>query len=154
VVNLAGGVAYCAVASSEGLVDDPLVRIELAEGLSEAEQLADFAARVRQELNRLRPLAVGVIHTKKSAQWIYKEAWRRVTLEAAIMLTVAACSTSERAIDYKLVKQDAMAKTVGIPLPKLHERAKERWGEQVPKYQKDRFPAVVGAIALAEEFCA
>lgn len=152
-VNLAGGVAYCAVASPpEELIDDPLVRIELAEGLGDAETLADFAARFRQELNRIRPVAVGVIQTTKSSQWIYKDAWRRVTIEAAIMLTVVDASTSERGIHYRLVKQHKMAKTVGIPLPKLHEMAKDRWGTQVRKYQEKRFPAVVGAMALVKEF--
>jgi hypothetical protein len=153
-VNLAGGTAYCAVASPPGeLVEDDLVRIELAEGLGDAEQLADFAARFRQELRRLRPVAVGVIQTTKTSQWVYSYAWRRVTVESAIMLTTVEASTSEHPIDYKLLKPSAMAKAVDIPLRKLYEVAGKRWGAAVPKYRKDRLPAVVGALALAREFC-
>jgi hypothetical protein len=153
-VNLAGGIAYCAVASPpDELLPDALVRIELAEGLGPAEQLFDFAARFRQELSRLGPVAVGVIHTKKTSQWIYKDAWRRVTMEAAVMLTVAEASTVDKPIHYKLIKQEKMAKTAEIPLAKLQEVCTERWGDQVTKYRKDRFPAVVGAMALVKEFC-
>lgn len=153
-MNLAGGTAYCAVAAPlEQLVDDPLVRIELAEGLEAAAQLVDFAARFRQELNRLRPLAVGVVQTQKTNGWVYSKAWRRATVEAAVMMTVADASTSEHPIAYRQIKQKSMCKSVGIPLKQLQEACIERWGDEVPMYRKDRFPAVVGAIALLEEFC-
>jgi hypothetical protein len=153
-VNLVGGTAYCAVVSSTGeLLADALERIELAEGLMPAEQLADFAARFRQELSRLGPVAVGVINTRKYSGWKYADAWRRVTLEAAVMMTVAEASTGNRPVHYTLVKQETMAKAVEIPLAKLNEVATDRWGDQVTKYRKDRFPAVVGAMGLVREFC-
>lgn len=153
-VNLAGGTAYCAVASPTGeLLGDALERIELAEGLDPAEQLADFAARFRQELSRLGPVAVGVVNTRKYASWKYADVWRRVTMEAAVMMVVVEASTGDKPIQYKLVKQETMAKTVEIPLAKLQEICTERWGDQVTKYRKDRFPAVVGAMALVKEFC-
>lgn len=153
-MNLAGGTAYCAVASSpDQLVDDPLVRIELGEGLEPAEQLIDFGARFRQELNRLRPIAVGIVQTTKTANWVYSQAWRRATVEAVVMMTVADASTYERPIAYRQIGQQSMAKRVGIPLKTLQETCAERWGKQVPMYRKDRFPAVVGAMALLKEFC-
>ena len=154
-VNLAGGTAYCAVLEApDRLVADELERIGLAEGLEPAEQLADFAARVRQELTRLEPVAVGVINTRKYASWKYADAWRRVTMEAAIMLSAAETSSSSMRINYKLVKQETMAKTTEIPLAKLQDVCAERWGDSVPRYRKERFPAVVGAMALAKEFLA
>jgi hypothetical protein len=152
-MNLAGGTAYCAVAvPPEELVDDPLVRIQLAEGLEPAAQLVDFAARFRQELSRLRPAAVGVVQTTKTASWVYAQAWRRATVEAAVMMTVADASTSERPIAYRQIGQKAMAKKVDIPLKQLQDVCVERWGAEVPMYRKDRFPAVVGAMALLKEF--
>jgi hypothetical protein len=152
-VNLAGGSAYCAVVEApDQLVPGELERIHLAEGLEPAEQLADFAARLRQELSRLQPVAVGVINTRKYASWKYADAWRRVTMEAAIMLSAEEVSTSSSPITYKLVKQETMAKTTSIPLAKLQEVCTERWGDAVAKYRKERFPAVVGAMALAKEF--
>lgn len=152
-LNLAGGTAYCAVAASpERLVDDPLVRIELAEGLEPAEQLVDLGARFQQELNRLRPLAVGIVQTQKTNSWVYSQAWRRATVEAVVMLTVAEASTSERPIAYRQIGPKAMCKAVGIPLKQLQEVCTERWGGEMSMYRKDRFPAVVGAMALLKEF--
>jgi hypothetical protein len=152
-LNLAGGIAYCAVVEAPyDLIPHELERIDLAEGLEPAEQLADFAARVRQELSRLSPVAVGVINTTKFASWNYGHAWRRVTMEAAVMLSVEETSTSRAPIRYKLVQQKTMAKTVEIPLQRLHEVATERWGDVVTRYRKERLPAVVGAMALAKEF--
>lgn len=52
-LNLAGGTAYCAVATApDRLVDDSLVRIELAEGLEPAEQLVDLSARFAADRGR------------------------------------------------------------------------------------------------------
>jgi hypothetical protein len=153
-VNLAGGTAYCAVAvPPDRLVDDPLARIELAEGLEPAEQLVDLGARFRQELNRLQPIAVGIIQTQKTNSWVYSKAWRRATVEAVVMLTVADASTSERPMAYRQIGPKAMAKAAGIQLRTLQEDCVERWGDQVSMYRKDRFPAVVGAMALLKEFC-
>jgi hypothetical protein len=152
-LNLASGTAYCAVAASpQRLVDDPLVRIELAEGLEPAEQLVDLSARFQQELNRLQPIAVGIVQTLKTNNWVYSKAWRRSTVEAVVMLTVADASTSEHPIAYRQIGQKAMAKAAGIQLKSLQEDCVERWGDQVPMYRKDRFPAVVGAMALLKEF--
>ena len=152
-LNLAGGTAYCAVATApDRLVDDSLVRIELAEGLEPAEQLVDLGARFQQELNRLRPVAVGVVQTLKTNNWVYSQAWRRATVEAVVMLTVADASTSERPIAYRQLGPKAMAKAAGITLKTLQDECAERWGGQVPMYRKDRFPAVVGAMALLKEF--
>lgn len=153
-VNLAGGTAYCAVASPpDRLVDDPLVRIELAEGLEPAEQLIDLGARFQQELNRLQPVAVGIVQTLKRNNWVYSKAWRRATVEAVVMLTVADASTSERPIAYRQIGPKAMAKAAGIQLKTLQEDCAERWGDRVPMYRKERFPAVAGAMALLKEFC-
>jgi hypothetical protein len=68
------------------------------------------------------------------------------------MMTVADASTSERAIVYRQIGQKAMAKAVGIPLKQIQEVCVERWGAEVSMYRKDRFPAVVGAMALLKEF--
>jgi hypothetical protein len=40
---------------------DAVERLELAQGLASAEQLADFAARFRQELRQIAAIAVGVV---------------------------------------------------------------------------------------------
>jgi len=154
-LNIAAGSVYCAVATSseDVLFGDPLERLDLAEGLAPADQLADFAARFRLELRRVAPVAVGVLHTKLYANWKYADAFRRITIETAVMLSVVETSTSTAPISYQLIKQDAMAKTVGIPLPKLVEVGTMRWGDGVTRYRKDRLPAVVGALALAKEHC-
>jgi hypothetical protein len=153
-LNIAAGAIYGAlVACPDKLEPNTLERLQLAEGLDSAEQLADFAARFRQELRQLAPVAVGVVNTRLYSNWKYANAFKRISIEAAIMLTVVEVSTPAAPIRYKLISQETMAKAVGIPLPKLAEIATDRWGGQVPRYRKDRLLAVVGAIALAKEYC-
>jgi hypothetical protein len=153
-VNIAGGNVYGAVvACPDTLEPNTLERLQLAEGLESAEQLADFARRFRQELRQIAPVAVGVVHTRLYSNWKYAHAFTRISIEAAIMLTVVETSTTDAPIRYSLIKQDRMAKTVGIPLPRLVEVGTDRWGGQVPRYRKERLPAVVGAFALAREHC-
>jgi hypothetical protein len=153
-LNIAAGSVYGAVVvCPETLEPERLERLKLAEGLESAEQLADFAARFRQELREIEPIAVGVVNTRLYSNWKYADAFKRISIEAAIMLTVVESSAAVRPIRYKLIKQETMAKTVGIPLGTLIEVATERWGDKVPRYRKDRVPAVVGAFALAKEHC-
>lgn len=153
-LNIAAGSVYGAVVSCPDALDPArLERLQLAEGLEPAEQLADFAARFRQELREIEPVAVGVVHTRLYANWKYADAFKRISIEAAIMLTVTDSSTTAAPIRYQLIKQEKMAKTVGIPLKTLVEVGTERWGEAVPRYRNHRLPAVVGAFALAQEHC-
>jgi hypothetical protein len=133
------------------MFDDPLERLELAQSLAGAEQVADFAARFKQEVRRIRPAAVGVVYPRRYSNWKYADAFRRVSMETAIMLGVAELSTPARPIAYVQVKQDPMAKALGIPLPKFGEKAKAQWGHGVPRYQKDRLYAVAAAVYLAQE---
>jgi hypothetical protein len=154
-LNIAAGTVYGAVVSCPDILDpDAVERLQLAEGMESHEQLADFAARFQQDLRQIAPIAVGVVNTRLYANWKYADAFKRVSVEATIMLTVAQTSTAGVPIAYKLIKQESMAKAMDIPLPKLAEIAEQRWGGQVPRYRKDRLPAVVGAMALAKEFCA
>lgn len=152
-IHIAAGCAYAAVAEGpEGvLFDDPLERLELARSLAGADQLADFSARFKQEVRRIKPCTVGVVYPKLYSNWKYSDAFRRVAIETAIMLGVSELSTPARPIAYVQVKQDSMAKALEIPLPKFSERAKARWGDGVPRYQKDRLYAVAAAAYLAQE---
>lgn len=153
-LNIAAGNVYGAVvACPDTLEPDALERLQLAEGLEPAERLADFAARFRQDLRQIAPIAVGVVNTRRYSNWVYAHAFERVSVEAAIMLTVVETSTTASPIAYKLIKQESMAKAAQIPLSKLVEVATERWGDQVTRFRNDRLPAVVGAMALAMEHC-
>lgn len=153
-LHIAAGTVYGAVVSCPDTLEPDLVeRLQLAEGLESHEQLADFAARFRQELRQIAPVAVGVVNTRLYSNWNYAKAFARISVEAAIMLTVAETSTAATPIAYRLVKQESMAKKMEIPLPKLVEVATQRWGDVVTRYRGDRLPAVVAAMMLAKEFC-
>lgn len=153
-LNIAAGTVYGAVVSCPDTFEpDAVERLQLAEGLEAHERLGDFAARFRHELRQVGPVAVGVVNTRSYGNWVYSKAFNRISVEATIMLTVAETSTTGSPIAYKLIKQESMAKKMDIPLPKLGEIAEQRWGAQVPRYRKDRLLAVVGAMALAKEFC-
>jgi hypothetical protein len=153
-VHIAAGTAYLAVVACPDtpLYDDPLERIQLAAGASLPEQVADFSGRFKQELRRIRPAAVGVVFPKLYSQWKYSAAFTRVSVETAIILAVEELSTPAHAIKFVQVKQDAMAKKVGIPLPKMASEGKKRWAG-ISRYQAERVYAFAAATALAEAQC-
>jgi hypothetical protein len=153
-VHIAAGKAYFAVVSCPDtpVYDDPLERMQLAAGANLPEQVADFSGRFKQELRRIRPSAVGVVFPKLYAQWRYSAAFTRVSIETAIILAVEELSIPAHAIEFVQVKQDAMAKKVGIPLPKMGVDGRARW-EGMKRYQADRVYAFAAATALAKDRC-
>jgi hypothetical protein len=153
-VHIPAGTAYFAVVTcpDEADYDDPLERIQLAVGVELAEQLADFEHRFKQELRRIRPRAVGVVFPKRYSQWKYADAFTRASLETAIILAVEEVSTPAQPIDFTQVKQDAMAKAVGIPLPKMDTAGRKRWAG-LTRYRAERVYAFAAATALATERC-
>jgi hypothetical protein len=58
-VHIAAGSVYGAGAEGPDAVlfSDPLERLELATSLAGADQLADFSARFRQEIRRVKPVS-------------------------------------------------------------------------------------------------
>ena len=153
-LHIAAGSVYGAVVACPDTLEPGLAeRMQLSDGLEGASQLADFAARFRQQLREIAPVAVGVVNTRKYASWKYADAFTRISVEAAIMLTVADASTTDKPVRYSLIKQESMAKKMEIPLQKLVEVATERWGDVVTRYRQDRLLAVVGAFALAKDVC-
>jgi hypothetical protein len=149
-VHLAAGVAYLAVIEcpDRPLVDDPAERLIPAQNLAGAEQLADFASRIDQELRRIAPIVVGVLHPKLYGNWTYRDAFRRVSLEAAIML-----SANGLGIAYEQVKRDAALKALQIPGKDESRWAAERLGITPPRYWNERSWAFIAAGALAKESC-
>ena len=153
-VHIAAGTAYfgIVVCPDDPLYDDPLERIQFAAGANLPEQVSDFSARVKQELRRIRPHAVGVVFPKLYAQWKYTDAFRRVSIETAILLAAEELSTPAQPIEFVQVKQDAMAKTLGIPLPKMETVGSNRW-PGVTRYRKERVYAFAAATTLAAGRC-
>jgi hypothetical protein len=153
-VHIAAGTTYLAVVEcpDTALIDDPADRLELAARLQGAEQLAEFAERVGQEVRRVEPIAVAVLYPKKYGQWKYADAFRRVSIEAAIMLATASASGGGRSIRFMQIKQERTAKLVeaGGDLPGF---AGNSWGSQLPKYRAERALAFAVAMAAATEIC-
>jgi hypothetical protein len=153
-VHIAAGTAYFAVVACPDtpVYDDPLERIQPAVGADLPEQVADFSGRFKQELRRIRPTAVGVVFPKLYAQWKYAAAFTRVSLETAIILAVQELSTPAHPIEFVQVKQDAMAKKVSVPLPKMDTEGRKRWAG-IPRYQAERVYAFAAATAMARDRC-
>ena len=143
-VHIAAGTAYLARVDAGGqVVLDGPDRLVPSKHLTDATQLRDFADRFAQELRRLSTVAVGVVHPRLYS-WKYSDAFVRVSLEAAIMLRAA-----EADVHYACVKQEAAARAVGVPLPKLSSALAAKYGISAPPLWSQRCLAVLAAAAVA-----
>jgi hypothetical protein len=132
---------------------DSFERLDLAVGLEGAAQLSDLSARFKQEIRRIEPTAVGVLNTRKYSNWKYADVFRRVCIEAVVMLAVTDLSSSARTMRYVLLKQEGLPKALGIPAGTFAEGIVSRWGPGMKRYAKDRAWAFATATALAKQEC-
>jgi len=123
-------------------------RLVPAVGLTGAQRLADTHRRIAQDLRVLQPDAVIIVATRKNNQWVYREAFDRISLISALML-----SSMEQGITCEEWNTERIGKLVGVPAPKL---ASFDWKEarftQLPLYwSAGRGPAFAAAMAYAVE---
>jgi hypothetical protein len=154
-LTIAAGTIYAAVVECPDtpIFDDSFERLDHAAGLGGPAQLADFSARFKQEIRRIRPTAVGVLNTRKYANWKYADAFKRVSLEAAVMLAVADLSSPAHTIKYALVSRERLPKALEIPDGTFDAGAVDRWGHGIRRYAKERAMAFATATALAQREC-
>lgn len=145
--HISSGAAFVGLATDGEtlLLDDEAERFRPAEHLAGADQLADFKSRVEQELRRIKPSIVGVVHPRLYSNWQYKAAFTRVSLETAIML-----AAHEAGVAYEVVKQERIAKALKLPVTKISEQAAERFGVTPSKYWANRAMAYAAAATLAK----
>lgn len=145
-MNIVAGTSYLAlVEAPKSPVLDAAERLVPAKNLAGAARLRDFHDRFLQELRRLKPAVLAVVHTRAAAGWVYAQAFDRISLEAAMML-----AASEAGVRCESVGQEASAKAVGVPLPKLQEKLAGALGIESGKYWKERCLAVAGAVAAIQ----
>lgn len=148
-VNIAAGVAYLALVNEAAVPDlDDAIKMVPAKGLTGATRLKDFADRFLQELRRLDVKTVAIAHTRRPMQWKYTDAFERVSIEAAIMLTAETAGI--RCISVKQDKE--AADLVGISKP---EQAEEELADALGlkgyvKHWKNRAVALMVAVAAAK----
>nr|WP_319106879.1 hypothetical protein [Streptomyces sp. ND04-05B] len=123
-------------------------RLVPAMGLTGAQRLGDTHLRIAQELRVLQPDAVIIVATRKNNQWVYREAFDRISLVSALML-----SCVEQGVTCEEWSTERIGKLVGIPAPKLASfDCKEVGFAQVPLYwTAGRGSAFAAAKAYAVE---
>lgn len=119
-IHVAGGVAYYGAAQRRGggapsgalvvPVDGTPDRIEPANSLHGAEQIADFANRFRQDLRDLAPDRVALVATRQHSGLTYKVAYDRISLVSAVMLVCVSLN-----VPFEEVKTDLIGKKTGVP---------------------------------------
>ncbi|MBA2359580.1 MAG: hypothetical protein H0V79_01360 [Actinobacteria bacterium] len=70
-LTIVAGTVYAAVVEypETPVFSDPFERLDVAQGLDPSAQLADFSARFKQELRRIRPAAVGVLNSAAATSY-------------------------------------------------------------------------------------
>jgi hypothetical protein len=146
-IAVARGAVYLGVVREpdELLLDDLAERIQPSAQLELDAQLGDVRDRVRQELRRLKPAAVGVARTRKYMNWKYQPAFDRFSLEAAAIL---ACV--DAGVPCRMVRGEDAAKAVPAPPSQIAEHALQNWSITPTAYWKDRVWAFATAMALAK----
>ncbi len=153
-INIAAGKIYLGVARCPGslLLDDSASRMQPAQHLDDATAFRDFADRVRDEIQRLRPGAVAVVHPRRYAGWTYREAFTRVALETAVMVAAA-----EEGVEFRSLKQEQIAKMTKVPLDHPTKTFAvlfaERFKITPTVHWKDRAFAFAAAWTLGQEHC-
>ncbi|MFE7856333.1 hypothetical protein [Streptomyces sp. NPDC057403] len=89
-------------------------RLVPALGLTGAQRLGDTHQRIAQDIRVLQPDAVIIVATRKNNQWVYREAFDRISLISALML-----SCVEQEVTCEEWNTERIGKLVGVPAPKL-----------------------------------
>lgn len=150
-VHLASGKAYFGLirCPKEPLLDDELGRMTLAEHLGGGEQLADFVGRFRQEIRRVKPSIVGILLPNRHAQWVYRDAQLRASLEACSLLAAQA-----EAIPAELVRHVDAARAVESSPQQIPARAAAVLAvAKKPTYWNQRALAFATACFVAGKVC-
>ncbi|ASY33584.1 MULTISPECIES: hypothetical protein [unclassified Streptomyces] len=123
-------------------------RLIPAAGLTGAQRLADTHQRIAQDIRVLQPDAVTVVATRKNNQWVYRDAFERISMISALMLTCV-----EQGIPLEEWTTERIGKLVGTPAPKLTSFDHMTVGfERIPTYwNAGRGPAFAAAMACATE---
>lgn len=137
------------LAATGDLVDSrSLQRMEISTAMTAADALIDFYRRFRQLVREQRPEEVALLHTRKYQNWTYSDAFKRASMESAIMIGTRA----EDAI-YRLVSQERVAKYLGLPARTWNAASLTASAralvDSVPSYWNDRALAFAAALTAA-----
>ncbi|MFD3804767.1 hypothetical protein ACFWTC_14305 [Streptomyces sp. NPDC058619] len=123
-------------------------RLLPAAGLTGAQRLADTHQRIAQDIRVLQPDAVTVVATRKNNQWVYRDAFERISMISALMLTCV-----EQGIQFEEWTTERIGKLVSTPALKLASFDHRAVGfERIPTYWNvGRGPAFAAAMAYATE---
>jgi hypothetical protein len=148
--NFVAGVAYLGAAEVPNvlLLNDDASRLQPSLILPQSEALREYANRLKEEFRRLRPMIVCAVYPRLHSNWAYKDAFKRVVLEAGMMIAAA-----EEGIEFRQVKQQDIAKFTLAPVATFPEAYAKRIGlEKKPLYWTQRSIAFGAAEFLLQEF--
>jgi len=107
-----GRKVYLAFRTALGTLDDnpDLRRADPSEYMDAADALYDFCRRFQQRLRECHPAQVAFLHTRNYQPKSYSEAFKRASIESAVMIAARAES-----ITYRLVRQEDVAADLSLP---------------------------------------
>lgn len=152
-VYVSGSKVYLALRTVLGCLDDSqhLRRVEPSEYMNAANRLYDFCQRFQQLLKECHPAQVAFLHTRNYRPNSYGEAFKRASIESAVM--ISACAEGIR---YRLVRQEDVASHLSLPTrwrTKDLGLAAAQLRSDKPMYWNERsfaYAAAVTAAALDE----
>jgi hypothetical protein len=149
-VHVAGGTAYLSL-RTEGALEDhhDLRRVEVSQYMGIAEALYDFCQRFEQLLRGCQPSLVAFLHTRNYQPNSYADAFKRASIESAVMIATRAVN-----VPYTLVRQEDVGPELGLPgrfkAAQLTEAAMKLVPGQ-PLYWRERSLAYAAAVTATAQ---
>ena len=137
-----GSAAFFALLRGEEYFDDPLTRIDFANVLDRGERLIELRARVRVELERIKPDAVALVGSI-ARNLSYNTAAERATIETIVRLVA-----QELSIHCGRLSPPTVAARLGVSRTgKFEVNVRRFFAEEHPPYWAERCKAAAVAIA-------
>lgn len=123
-------------------------RVSPAVGLSDAAQLQDVMSRLSQDFRTYGVQMVSVLHTRLHVNWKYAAAFTRSSL-----ITCALLAAQANGLTSRVVKVEAAARAVGLPVRELSQLPLELFGlqERPPHWRAGLSEASSAAAAILKQ---
>jgi hypothetical protein len=137
-----GNAAYFALMSGDAYVDDPLIRIQVADILGRGERLIELRQSVRVELERIRPDGVALLGSI-ARQLSYNAAAERATVETMVRFVA-----QELELRCERLSPPTVAMRLGLSRKgKFEVNARAFFVDEHPPYWAERCKAAAVAAA-------
>ena len=147
-MHVVGRVSYFALVKHKETIElNGPTKLEQATNIDEWTALKQFSERIAADLKTFGIVALAIAETQKAGQWVYRQAFARVSMEVA-----AGLAASNAGLRVDIIHQKTAAATLGIDYRRLPEQLAAQMGMTPARgdHWKERAPALASALHVAK----